>query len=120
MKAAGSKDIAAAIRDKYPDLDNSGHGGASLWNLYACVEEGDLVILGDGATRRLVMEVKGPYEWVACPADGPGGDYQHQRAAVHTDLDPDEVWIKAGARFAKGQNPRWTLSMCGANREDGI
>ena len=56
-------DITSAIRTEYPALDNSHLGGAGLWDFYAQIQNGDLVILSANKPRVLVVEVEGDYEW---------------------------------------------------------
>ena len=99
-------DITSAIRTEYPALDNSHLGGASLWDFYAQIQNGDLVILSANKPRVLVVEVGGDYEWTEeSPFEG---DYQHQRRViVRRDLSPEEIWTKAGG--AARQNVHQTL-----------
>lgn len=90
-------DITSAIRTQYPYLGNSHLGGVSLWDFYAQMQNGDLVILSANKPRILIVEVE--------------GDYQHQRRViVRRDLSPEDVWKKAGA--AARQNVHQTLIRC--------
>lgn len=45
-------DIASAIRTAYRNLDNSHLGGASLWDFYIPMQNGDLVILSANKPSR--------------------------------------------------------------------
>jgi hypothetical protein len=84
-------------------------GGASLWDFYAQMQIGDLVILSANKPRVLVVEVEGDYKWTEeSPFEG---DYQHQRRVViRRDLSPEDVWTKAGG--AARQNVHQTLIGC--------
>ncbi|MDF4026298.1 hypothetical protein P3W24_15095 [Luteibacter sp. PPL201] len=104
-----SADIGRRIRDVYPDLENSAQGGPSLWNLYHEMQIGDLVIVAANGTRR-VMEVVGDYFFADQNSQLIG--YQHQRAAMLTAMDADELWDDVGRDVEKGQNQRWTLAKC--------
>jgi len=104
-----ARDITSAIKISYPDLDNSHLGGASLWDFYEQMQNGDLVILSADKPRVLVAEVDGDYEWTEeSPFEG---DYQHQRRVIiRRDLGPEEIWKKAGG--AARQNVHQTLIQC--------
>jgi len=104
-----ANDIASAIRTAYPGLDNSHLGGASLWDFYARMQIGDLVILSANKPRVLTVEVDGEYEWTAeSPFEG---NYQHQRRVIaRRDLGPEDIWQKAGG--AARQNVHQTLIRC--------
>ncbi len=106
-----AEDIAGAIRRTYPNLQNSGSGGRSLWSLYAEMQEGDFVILSASKPRELVVEVEGDYEWM----DGlpvPMEEYQHQRRArIRRDMNPEDLWNTAEGA-APGQNVHQTLIRC--------
>ena len=101
--------ITAAIKVAYPGLDNSHLGGASLWDFYHEIQNGDLVVLSANKPRVLVVEIDGAYEWAE---DSPfEGDYQHQRQViVRRDLSPEDIWRKAGG--AARQNVHQTLIRC--------
>lgn len=98
------------VRDAYAELDNAHLGGPSLWRFYHEMSIGDLVILSDGRSRRVVMRVTGPYEWTQNSLPAPG-DYYHQRSAELSDEDPNGLWEHCG-REAQGENIRWTLLRC--------
>jgi hypothetical protein len=104
--------VSGAIRNAYPNLKNSGSGGVCLYNFCFRIERGDLVIVSDDRRRSLVMEVEGGYEFKPTPESAPIGDYQHQRRAVPIEIDPDKLWIEAGAAPRDGQNIRWPLIEC--------
>lgn len=105
-------EIGAAIRTAYPGISNSGLGGPSLWNFYAEVQRGDLVILSSGKGRVAVFEVEGEYEYVLSNDPPHWYPYRHQRRARVRSIDPERLWRAAGARPAPGQNTRWTLFRC--------
>lgn len=104
-------EIGAAIRREYPGLGNSGLGGPSLWNFYAEMDLGDLVILGYKGRRAAVFEVQGNYEYRATDPSY-WYPYPHQRRARVRHLDPERLWYAAGAGAAAGQSSRWTLLRC--------
>lgn len=105
-----SSAVTQRIRSVYPDHANAHLGGPSLWNLYAGMSVGDLVILRGGGETGRVLEITGDYRWVS-PCDAIG-DYQHQRRAVATDDDPEELWVHAGREVAPGDNARWPVARC--------
>ena len=106
-----ARDIGVAIRREYPDRRNSGLGGPSLWNFYAGIELGDLVILGHKGHRAAVFEVQGEYEYQ--PTDPTYSyPYLHQRRARLRIPDPERLWRAAVADAAEGQSIRWTLFRC--------
>lgn len=104
-------EIGSAIRQVYPQLRNSGMGGPSLLNFYQEMKQGDLVILGTGLKRVLVVRVESSYKYETGNIMGLG-DYYHQREISLTNLNPDEVWDQAGAAVAPGQSIRWTVVRC--------
>lgn len=109
-KPRGPSDITMLISEVRADHANANMGGPSLWNLYSDMQEGDFVILSANGRRRCVFEVAGPY--VFEPGPGQILGYGHQRDAVRTDMDPDQLWESCGSAVAAGQNLRWTLSAC--------
>lgn len=111
------EDAAAITRrlpPAYPDLKNAHLGGPSLWNLYREMQAGDLVIASGGGARLGVFEVLG--EYFHAGDDGILG-YRHQRAAVLTAIDPEQLWAAVDGTVAPGQNVRWTLALCRASDE---
>jgi predicted Mrr-cat superfamily restriction endonuclease len=108
------KEISLAIKSEYPELNNWALGGPSLWDFYAEMKKGDLVILSANQPRVLVVEVEeedGDYEWTNEPP-GPTEDYQHQRRVlIRRAQDPEDLWIRAGGE-APGQNVHRTLIRC--------
>jgi hypothetical protein len=98
------------VRNAYSDLNNAHLGGPSLWRFYNEMAVGDLVIVGDGRRRHIVMRVTGHYEWSRSSLPVPG-DYYHQRAAELSNDDADEVWARCGGE-AIGENIRWTVLRC--------
>jgi hypothetical protein len=107
-----ARSIAREIRKTYPYLNNSGSGGACLYDFLHRMEIGDLVIISAGGRRQFVMEVEGDYEFSKGRVHKPIGDYQHQRRASSLKMNPDELWREAGGRPATGHNIRWTLIEC--------
>lgn len=110
-----SVDITSRVSGAYPDSTNSQLAGPSLWRFAFEVTEGDLVILGKSGGQRDVFEIVGPYFWASL-ADSVG-DYQHQRAAVLTPIDAEQLWQECGARWPEGENKRWPFAGCG-ERDD--
>lgn len=104
--------ITRLVRDAYPELENDRHGGPSLWRFYREAQTGDLVIVSDGTTRRLVMRVEGEYQYAETPSPVPPGDYQHQRRAIRVSADPDMLWLRCGGKVSAGENIRWTFVRC--------
>lgn len=101
-----AEELSAAIRREYP-----ASADPSLWNFYAAIALGDLVILGYKGRRAAVFEAQGEYEWR--PTTPPHWyPYPHQRRARIRNLDPEHLWRAAGARQAEGQSIRWTLIRC--------
>jgi len=111
----GASEITEAIANAYPDIPNAHLGGPSLWNFYALMQPGDLVLVTARGQRLHVAEITGPYMWMA-EVDAFEG-YQHQRAAVVVDDDPDDVWTAVGNRVAAGHNARWTVALCLASSD---
>lgn len=106
----GPSSISKLITVAYPKLDNAHLGGPSLWNLYQNMEIGDLVIVNANSSRNCVFEIIGPYIFEDNEQDIFG--YSHQRPASLTNLEADELWVRAGSNVAPGQNIRWTLAGC--------
>lgn len=106
-----AEEIASAIRDQYPDLDNAHLGGPSLYHFCYGVRSRDLVILSTGRRRARVVEVTGAYRYDHENDDELIDDYQHQRTAVATPIDADVLWRTAGG-LAEGHNIRWTFVGC--------
>jgi len=100
------------IRKKYPKARNAHLGGPSLWRFYDEMHVGDLVIVGDGQRRRLVMRVDGDYQWNSTVSSVPGDDYHHWRPALLVLEDPNKLWQQCGSRVASGESIRWTLARC--------
>ncbi len=103
--------VGAAMRQHYPNANNTGSGGPSVWNFYDQLKIGDLVILSALAPRVLVVEVVGNYEFDNHNAPV-SGEYWHQRAVKVTIYDPHKLWHLAGAREALGDNIRRPLTQC--------
>jgi predicted Mrr-cat superfamily restriction endonuclease len=105
-------EIADAIRVAYRTykhpVRNFHSGGHSLWDLYASMKDGDLVILAGTTTRELVVEIEGPYEWRENTPLA-GDNYNHQRRARVRNLNPELVWRAAGARYVEGASVYRTL-----------
>ena len=101
--------IAQLIAIAHPNASNAQLGGPSLWNLYAEMRPGDLVILTSSSRRKCVFEVIGDYFFAK--DDGVIG-YRHQRQAALTNINADALWDAVGADVAGGQNIRWTLARC--------
>jgi hypothetical protein len=102
-----SEAIGQSIKRAYPGSKNHHTGGASLWHFWHDLAAGDLVIVGArSASSRHVVEVTGGYRY----SDDDLESYRHQRNAVLTALDPDELWHASGAGAAEGESARWTLA----------
>lgn len=112
---SGSQDISTKIRQEYPEATNAHLGGPSLWSFFHEMDVGDLVILVGKRRRACVVEVTGPYSWTGQEDSFSKGDYQHQRMAVLTEEEPDQLWHSAGAGIVDGYNTRWTLALCSAD-----
>jgi hypothetical protein len=104
-------DIARMVKSCYPEMENSGSGGTSLWRFVNVMKPGDLVILGP--KRRLVMRIDGDYEYSTVRSPLSPGDYRHQRRATRVAQDPERLWRRCGARIAPGEGMRWTVARCG-------
>ena len=101
----GASEISRRIQQVYGHaLRNSPHGGASLWRFYKEMEIDDWVIVNDSRRRRMVMRIKGSYEFVGPPLN----NYPHQRRAEYSERNPNELWTGP----APGENIRWTLLRC--------
>lgn len=109
---ASASQIASAIERAFQagehPSDNAAAGGINLWDFRETMRIGDLVILSNAATRELVVEVTGDYEFVDQSAPVIEG-YQHQRPVRVTGWDADKMWKVAGAKPLAGHSPRWTL-----------
>lgn len=110
-KFADSQSISAAIKESYPELRNASTGGPSLWNFARRMNVGDLVIVVGARGRSHVVEVAGPYVWAS--ARDSLDDYMHQREAVLTDHDTEELWAAVGKSVESGQSPHLTVARCG-------
>lgn len=106
------REIATAILHHYPTIENAHLGGPSLWRFWHEMRQDDLVILSNGNKRKAVMVVRGDYEWKPQPDTTVFQHYPHQRKAVETSIDADELWYRVGAKPVKGDNMRWTLIRC--------
>jgi hypothetical protein len=79
----------------------------NFWNM----KIGDLVIVGRGSGRRShVVRITGKYEWTR--KRHPSRDYMHQRAAVRTNHDADELWSRQKPPILKGQTKRCAVVQC--------
>jgi hypothetical protein len=107
-----ANEITGAINKAYPVIQNAHLGGPSLWNFLELMEIGDLAIVSGGGLRAHVVEITGDYT-CASPIDS-FGDYFHQRAAVVTSYDADDLWSSFGGKVATGNNVRWTVALCDA------
>jgi len=106
-----SADIARMVKTSYPEMENSGSGGTSLWRFVKEMKMGDLVIMGP--KRRLVMRIDGDYEYSNTRSPVSPGDYRHQRRATRVKQDPEMLWLRCGAKIAPGEGMRWTVARCG-------
>ncbi len=111
-RPTGPADISSCIREAHETSDGISHGGASLWRFYQDMNIGDLVILASAKNRFAVVRVSGDYTFVPEKRAEVLGGYTHRRAADFVDFDPDALWQACGARFAAGENSRWTLARC--------
>jgi hypothetical protein len=107
-----ARDVSDALRETYQFLNNIGSGGPCLFAFCHRMSRGDLVIVSGEGHRSLVMEVGGDYEYKSEPEPAPIGDYQHQRKATMIAMDPDDLWIEAGADAREGHSIRWALVEC--------
>lgn len=80
-----------------------------LLNFANELNEGDLVILSASGSRRAVMKVTGQYRYVPNLDDNVA--YAHQRDAVLTNLNANDVWRAAGGR-APGHAVYWAFVKC--------
>jgi len=106
------EEVSAGILRGWPDSHNAGVGGKNLWDFLHTIKIDDIVIVGNGKSRELVVQVTGDYEW-ADENSGPvfGGDYRHQRKFRLLPFNPDAVWKLAGG-LGPGYGVRWTLVRC--------
>ncbi|HEX7878485.1 MAG TPA: hypothetical protein VF720_03700 [Candidatus Eisenbacteria bacterium] len=111
MSLESPNDIAKLVSSSYPEMENSGSGGTSLWRFLNVMKKGDLVILGP--KRRLVMRIDGDYEYSNVRSPISPGDYRHQRRATRVAQDPEMLWLRCGAKIAPGEGMRWTVARCG-------
>lgn len=109
LKPETGKELSTELRRLNKHRTNLATIAPSLWNLYANMDIGDLVIVKAKPKVKTVFEVVGPYYFEG-KKDLLG--YKHQRKAVPVDIDADELWESCGAGFAKGQSQRWTLALC--------
>jgi len=102
--------LREGLKQVYAGEYNRRQGAKSLLNFWN-MEVGDLVIITRGSGRRShVVKVVGDYVWTS--RVNPLGDYLHQRAAVTTDDDPDELWSRIGSAILRGQNPHLAVARC--------
>lgn len=118
VRLLGSLDaIAKAIRERnenHPDYAgrpaaNVQHGSHSLYDFCFTMKPRALVIISDRVQRRQVREVVGGYDYVdqsAAPLN-----YRHQRDARLVDMDPDDLWRRAGGAL-KGEINYRTRDQC--------
>lgn len=95
---------------KHP-LNNSKSGGFSLWNLYATMQIGDLVILRSAKSSR-VVEVTGDYFFDAANTPQPNDFYNHQRPIRASSIDSNMLWQRAGKMAKDGGSIYRTLIRC--------
>ena len=110
VKPKAASDITSIISEFYSDLNNAHLGGPSLWNLYHEMKIGDYVIINSYSKKCCVFEITGPYIYESGNKQIVG--YGHQRPAVLTGINPDELWEEIGSNIGEGQNIRWTLVSC--------
>lgn len=89
---------------------NVRYGSHSFFDFCFTMKPGDLVIVSDTTERRQVWEVAGDYDYVDATA-APLND-RHQRQARLLDMDPNELWVRAGGRLVEGQINLQTLGGC--------
>ncbi|VDB00118.1 hypothetical protein S1OALGB6SA_1192 [Olavius algarvensis spirochete endosymbiont] len=109
-------DISALITRTHPGISSVGHGRASLWNLYSEMEIDDLVIVVVDNKAESVFQVIGNYIYESGEKQIIG--YSHQRPAVLTNIDADNLWRESGGQFAEGQNRRWALALVDSGNID--
>ena len=107
-------EVSQAIREHYPDLDNSHTGAPSLYNFFKKVTIGDLVIVNVDRKRHSVFEVIGEYEFTSERNSILG--YSHQRKAILVGINAEELWQSSNG-IDDGENQRWTLARCSSTKE---
>ncbi len=95
---------------KHP-LNNSKLGSYSLWNFYATMQTGDLVILRGSKISR-VVRVTSEYFFDAQNTPVANDFYNHQRNIENTSIDPDKLWQRAGKMANDGGSIYRTLIRC--------
>ncbi len=114
-KYGSEAEIVDAILHQYliaqHPLNNSKSGGFSLWNLYATMQTGDLVILR-GAKSSRVVEITGDYFFDAENTPIKDDFYNHQRPVRATSIDPNMLWQRAGRMAKDGGSIYRTLIRC--------
>jgi predicted Mrr-cat superfamily restriction endonuclease len=110
--AMQSDELPRVVRRAYPFAKNVHHAAASLPRFFAQAKVGDVVIVASRGQRFGVFRIAGDYIWR--PDVGPisGWDYYHQRPATWMDMAPDEMWRRAGGRFAVAENRAWAFARC--------
>lgn len=113
---SGAREVSRLIAKSYAGvMSNAITGGPSVWNIYKLIKPKDLVILAAPRNRLLVVRVAGPYRYIRERDRKLNRDdryYHHRPVSVVDNMDPDELWERAGARPARGQGVRWTLFRC--------
>ena len=71
---------------------------------------GDLVILSANGSRQCVVQVTGEYDFH--PVSNEDHDYAHRRPAKLVDIDPNDLWVRAGGMASPGQHVYMTLIKC--------
>lgn len=116
LSPSDAREITRLIAERYAGvMTNAMTGGPSVWNMYKRIKPGHLVILAAPRRRLLVVRVTGPYRHARERDQRLNRDdgYYHQRpVSLIDDIDPDELWERAGARPARGHGARWTLFRC--------
>lgn len=93
----------------HPDSRNRFQAGVQLWAFLHEMEKGDLVILSANGGRRAVLEVAGDYEFKGVVSEDQG--YAHQRKAVSTAWNANELWEASGGAV-QGQSVYRALIRC--------
>ncbi|MCE9595195.1 MAG: hypothetical protein K8S98_13495 [Planctomycetes bacterium] len=118
-RPANAQAITRLVKNQYKDLPNAHLGGPSLWNFFAEMREGDLVIVRGGA-ESYVVEVAGGYEW-RTSAESFTPDYNHQRRVVPASDDVvDDLRDRVRLRPASRQSARWAVALYLADAPIGL
>lgn len=100
--------IAKKIKDYYQELNNSHTGGPTLWYFFNEVKIGDYVIVNVDGQRDSVFQIDGDYFF--SNEEDAILNYRHQRNAILTDINAEELWNSINGEVDSGHNLRWTFT----------